>query len=218
MKGSMRRRIIVACVIIFVGGAAANNLRYSGARPEREATFGTIPLTLDGWYGEERWFSDESYEVLQADTTTLRLYHDADGLPLWLFIGYFGSQKYGSQIHSPKHCLPGSGWQISSLEPYELKLPGGFDHPVNRLVISDEENRQLMLYWFETRGGVIRGEFGLKWDLMENSLLLRPTDAAMIRINLPLDRDGDVDDATAKAIAYLDDFYPSIEKALPFRN
>lgn len=213
----MRAKIIIATVIVLLGGALANYLRYVEAMPDRPAAFEAIPLDYAGWYGEERRFSEASYDVLQADTTILRVYRDSDGFPMWLFIGYFSSQKYGSQIHSPKHCLPGSGWHIGTIEPYRLRLANGFDHSINRLVINDRHNRQLMLYWFETRGGAIRGEFGLKWDLMVNSLLLRPTDAAMIRLNLPLGPQESVEDATSKAVAYLNDFYPSIEAALPFR-
>jgi hypothetical protein len=40
---------------------------------------------------------------------------------------------------------------------------------------------QEVLYWFRTRSGVVVGEYGLKWDLMVNSLRRRPTDAAFIR-------------------------------------
>ena len=34
------------------------------------------------------------------------------GSVVWLFIGYFGTQHENSQIHSPKHCYPGAGWNI----------------------------------------------------------------------------------------------------------
>ena len=212
----MRTRIIIACVILILGGALANYLRYADASPDRPATFESIPMESGAYYGEERRFSEESYEILQADTTTLRIYRDTSGLPIWLFIGYFESQKYGSQIHSPKHCLPGSGWRIDSHTHYRLKLAGGFDHDINRLVISERDKHQLMLYWFETRGGVIRNEFGLKWDLMRNSLMLRPTDAAIIRLNLSLTPDDNIESATARAVDWLNQFYPAIERALPF--
>ena len=213
----MKRHALVACLVIILGGAAANYLRYVEASPNRPAEFATIPLKLDGYAGEERRFSEQSYEVLQADTTTLRIYRDSLGEQLWLFIGYFESQKYGSQIHSPKHCLPGSGWRIRHHESFRLQLDG-FDHDINRLIIRERDNQQLMLYWFETRGGVIREEFGLKWDLMINSLLLRPTDAAMVRINLPLLPGEKAQAATDRAVAYLRTFYPSISRALPFSD
>ncbi len=212
----MSGKVLVASLILLVGGAVGNYMRFAGAAPDRPPSFSEIPLERTVYYGEERRFSEESYDVLQADTTTLRLYTTVGGERLWLFVGYFASQKYGSQIHSPRHCLPGSGWRIAMIEPYLLRLSDGATHEVNRLVITDRDNRQLMLYWFETRGGSIRSEFGLKWDLMRNSLLLRPTDAAMIRLNTPFLGSETVDQATQRAIAWLEQFYPSIERALPF--
>jgi EpsI family protein len=214
----MKTKVIILTVLLLAAGAFGNYLRFSERRPDKEAAFSAIPLEANGFIGEERRFSDESYEILKADTSTLRYYIGADGGRFWLFIAYFKSQKYGSQIHSPKHCLPGGGWQIQQIEPYHLSLPGGVTKEVNRLIIADRDQKQLMLYWFETRGGAIRNEYGLKFDLMRNSLLLRPTDAAIIRLTLPITRGETIDQATSRAIAYFATFYPSIAASLPFAD
>jgi EpsI family protein len=212
----MKGGIIIASVLILLGGAGANYLRYVEPTPTSPPTLGDIPYEFEGFRGEERYFSEQSYEILHADTSTLRLYNDTDGNPIWLFIGYFESQKYGSQIHSPKHCLPGSGWKITSLESYRLQLTDGTEKQVNRLLITERGRQHLMLYWFETRGGTIRNEFALKWDLMQNSLMLRPTDAAIVRINLPLTGQDDIDAGTDKALAFLENILPEVEQSLPF--
>lgn len=214
----MKRRVVIAAVLIVLGGAAANLLRFVRPEPDRGPVFADIPYQSGMYSAEERRFDEASYEVLRADTTTLRLYRDITGQALWLFVGYFRSQEYGSQIHSPRQCLPGGGWRISEIEPYRLKLAEGVERSVSRLTITEGENRQLMIYWFETRGGAIRNEFELKFDLMKNSLWLRPSDAAFIRLNLPMAPDESIETATGRAIAWLDEFYPSIERALPFTN
>ncbi len=214
----MKTGIIIITVLILLGGAGANYLRFVDPALTAPPTLGDIPYEFEGFRGEERYFSEQSYEILRADTSTLRLYNDRGGNPIWLFIGYFESQKYGSQIHSPKHCLPGSGWRISSQEPYRLQLAGGTDKLVNRLLITERGRKHLMLYWFETRGGTIRNEFALKWDLMENSLKLRPTDAAIVRINLPLADQDDIEVGTAKALAFLENLMPAVEQSLPFNK
>jgi EpsI family protein len=211
----MKGGVILISFLIVLGGAGANYLRYVEPEPDRLPDFGQIPMQSEGYFGEEQRFSEQSYEILQADTSTLRLYTDPDGVPIWLFIGYFESQKYGSQIHSPKHCLPGSGWKITGLESYQLELEDGTSRNINRLIVTELGRRHLMFYWFETRSGTIRSEFGLKWDLMINSLMLRPTDAAIVRINLPLP-DHDTGGGTVRALTFLEKFLPSIELALPF--
>ncbi|MDZ4723249.1 MAG: EpsI family protein [candidate division Zixibacteria bacterium] len=212
----MSRPVIIASIILFLGGAFGNYLRFIEQTPDRPVQFSEIPLNVNGYIGDERRFSEESYGILKADTTTLRYYRGPSGEQLWLFIAYFASQKYGSQIHSPKHCLPGGGWNIERLERYALSLPDGKTKQVNRLIIGERDRKQIMFYWFETRNGDIDDEFMLKWDLMKNSLFLKPTDAAIVRLTVPLERNDSIEKATERATAYFANFYPSIEKALPF--
>jgi len=213
---AMSGKILTVFLVLLIAGAAGNYMRFAGVSPDRPPSFSEIPWEQPPYFGKELRYSEESYNVLRADTTTLRLYTTIENERMWLFVGYFSSQKYGSQIHSPRHCLPGSGWRIGRIEPYALRLSDGTAYDVNRLVITERNSRQLMLYWFETRGGAIRSEFGLKWDLMRNALLLRPTDAALIRLNTPISDSESIDQATGRVIAWLEKFYPSVERALPF--
>lgn len=214
----MTRAVIVASVLLVLGGVFGNYLRFNEQAPHAPSNFSAIPLSAGGFVGEERRFSETSYDVLQADTSTLRRYMGLDGDVYWLFVAYFASQKYGSQIHSPKHCLPGGGWQILRHEPYALPLPDGQTRQINRLIIADRGRQQLMLYWYETRGGTIRNEFALKWDLVMNSLMLRPTDAAIVRLTLPIRSEDGVEGATRRAEEFFRDFYPEIARSLPFSS
>ena len=214
----MKRAVIISVTLILVLGAFGNYLRYSRTSPDRGPNFADIPFLLDEYSGEERRFATGDYDVLKADTSTLRLYRDRVGNSAWLFVAYFSSQKYGSQIHSPKHCLPGGGWQI--VQHDEIALPISESGPVgvNRLLIADQGQRQLMIYWFETRGGTITNEFGLKFDLARNSLLLRPTDAAFVRFTIPLEAGDTIEGVTAKAATFLTTFHGPIMQALPFAS
>ncbi|MFZ5980560.1 MAG: exosortase C-terminal domain/associated protein EpsI [Candidatus Zixiibacteriota bacterium] len=214
----MKKPVIITIIVLLLGGAFANYLRYIEQAPDRPAEFGLIPYELPGYRGGEERFAEDSYDILKADTTTLRHYYDSLDNQYWLFIAYFSSQKYGSQIHSPKHCLPGGGWKIMSLEPFELKTGNGPSKTINRLLIAENDRRQLMLYWFETRGGTIRNEFALKWDLMRNSLLLRPTDAAIVRLTIPFKSGVDFDTATRLGLEFFKQFLPTVKKALPFSD
>ncbi len=212
----MRKLVLLSTALLLVGGAFGNYLRYVEQEPDRWPSFGAIPYEAAGYFGEEHRLAEYNYEVLRADTTTLRLYHTPDGSPMWLLIAYFSSQKYGSQIHSPKHCLPGGGWKIETLEQFQLPLPSG-PKMVNRLAIKAGDRNRAMFYWYETRGGSLTSEFALKWDLAVNSLLLRPTDVAFIRLTLPTEQ-GDIEAASKRAADFFATFYPGMTQALPFGN
>lgn len=211
----MKSAIIISIIVLLVGGVFGNLLRYHEQIPDSSPDFSLIPYEKSGFLGVERRFDPQSYDVLKADTTTLRLYHSSDVTGIWLFISYFKSQKYGSQIHSPKHCLPGGGWRIEKLEEFDLPLPDGTTKNINRLTITEGKRVELMFYWFETRGGSLTDEFAVKWDLAANSLAFIPTDAAFVRLNIPV-QNGDINRTTELAVEFFNIFFDDIEKALPF--
>jgi len=192
-----------------------NLLRYSRVESKKLPGFALIPMQSGNWSGQEYFFTDQTYELIKADASTLRRYANREGKELFLFISYFKSQKYGSQIHSPKNCLPGSGWKILTREKTRIQGSPGTSLLINRLLISDGKSTEVMYYWFQTRSGLVTSELGLKLDLVINSLKRAPTDATFIRINLPLN---DISEKEALVLVedFLRNFQPGIEKALPF--
>ena len=215
MTRNGKNAVIALCILLPFGGFGTY-LRSHQTQPDRPAEFGRIPYQIGEYGGSEERFEEYAYEVLKADTTTLRVYREMTGDVYWLIMAYFSSQKYGSQIHSPKHCLPGGGYRILSIEPYAVSLSDGRTITVNRLRIASPQRMELMMYWFETRSGIIPSEMGLKLDLMKNAVALRPTDAAICRVTMPLPLGADFDAATARMIEFIREFYPAIETALPF--
>ena len=209
-----KKSLVAACALILLAGAFSYFLRYLRVQPDCGPDFSKIPYELGRWQGEEQRFQDYAYDVLSADTTTYRVYRDSEGRRISLFIAYFKSQKYGGQIHSPRHCLPGSGWSIVSRE--QQILDGGAGMPqvaANLMKIVREDYAEYMWYWFETRNGVNSSEYGLKLDLVFNSLFLRPTDAAFIRFGLTTSEAPAVAERigaefAAELLQYLDDALP----------
>jgi len=201
--------------LIFVAGGLGLFLRYYEVRPSSGPDFSAIPMELANYRGDERRFSELTYSILKADTTTLRRYQDSADNVYWLFIAYFSEQKYGAQIHSPRQCLPGGGWRIDSIDPYSLTISAGLTQPLNILTIGRQDSKEVMFYWFETRSGSIRGEFALKFDLVKNALLFRPTDASFVRLTVE-SANGNIDEAKKLGEQFLRTFRASIEQALPF--
>jgi EpsI family protein len=141
-----------------------------------------LPLTLSGWHGEDYTTSEDVARVLAADATLHRRYRRGDGTEIWLFVAYFRQQQVNSQIHSPRHCIPGGGWHVTFLRQQTLTIDG-IPRPVAHLGTARGEHSQDVLYWFLTQSGATPDEYALKWDLVKNSLARRPTNAAFIRYN-----------------------------------
>ena len=211
----MRRQFLIALVVLIVGGTMGNLMRYTERRPDRPAELASIPLVVESYRGREKEFNEVTLEVLNATSSRMVSYSGRSGPSCNLFVAYFISQRFGSGIHSPKHCLPGGGWRIETNEPFVIDVDGGPPITANRLRIAYGNTKNVMLYWYQTRAGAVRDEFGLKYSLFKSSLLMRPTDAAMVRVTVPVE-DGDYGQATQRALDFLAVMEPHLREALPF--
>ena len=176
----MVTRIAVCIVLIAVSGFYARELSASRVQSAGMPPLEAVQKNVGTWTSREIPMSQETLDVLKADHWMFRDYRNAEGSRVVVFVAYFANQEVGSQIHSPRNCLPGSGWTVQSIDPVSLAVS---DPPqdCNLMQIERKGDRQEVFYWFKTRSGTVTGEYALKWDLVKNSLKRRPTDAAFIR-------------------------------------
>jgi EpsI family protein len=121
----------------------------------------TFPKSTGQWVGAETFFDNQIYNVLGVDDSTLINYHSPDGKTLQLYVGYYQSQREGDIIHSPKNCLPGSGWLITRTSTEILKVPGSPAREIKviKLLMEKNTSKQVVLYWFQSRGRFISSEY-----------------------------------------------------------
>lgn len=215
---SKRYWFVVA--LLLVTGIYVHILRYTRISVKEKVNLEALPMKIGEWQsGENLIIDEETKEILKSSQDLLRSYADSNSHQIGLFIAYFKDQKYGEQIHSPKHCLPGSGWKITNRETFDVQIqnsPAG-QLKINKIIISQKQYNEIMLYWFWNRSGVITSEYDLKFSLAKNALLRKPTDAAFIRINLPVPQ-GDHSQALQVAAQFISDVFPAIKKILPFES
>jgi EpsI family protein len=206
----------VAIALSLLVGSAAYALRMQRSAPETDSIrFDSLPLQFDRYLGTEEWFDSATYAVLKADTTTYRRYVDTAGVPIWLFVAYFGAQNYGEQIHSPRNCLPGGGWNILSLDRVPLNLPDRGDVVTNRLLIESGGHSQVMYYFFITRMGPVASEYRLKLELARAALTFRPRDALFVRVSSPVVESGP-EAADERCRQLLTGAMPLLAQGVPF--
>jgi EpsI family protein len=151
-----------------------------------------FPLKIDSWVGRPERFDDQVYQVLGVDETVLAAYHAPAGAWVQLYVGFYESQREGELIHSPKNCMPGAGWSIvhTSLEP--LSVPS-HDKPIEviKLILQKGTQRQMVLYWFQSRGRFIASEYLQKIYLVLDSITRHRTDGSFVRLITPMHPDGE---------------------------
>ncbi|HSG29007.1 MAG TPA: EpsI family protein [Candidatus Krumholzibacterium sp.] len=203
--------LLILALLLAAGGSYTMVLRYRAAPAATPPALEAIPMVDGGFSAVDEYLEPESLRLLGADMTIARSYRSPGG-EIEFFLGYFERQQENSQIHSPKHCYPGSGWNIMGERDVRVSLEGK-DLDVRELLISDGRETRLVIYWFNMSGESIPDEFALKFHQMKNALLSRPQSAAFIRFSTVVDG-GDQDRARARLLGFIEEISPDIRYAL----
>jgi len=193
-------------------------LFYSASRGEGTpiaAPLSTFPTSFGNWsLLREGVVEQEELDVLKADDVLTRVYkNDSTRAAVSLFIAYFKSQRTGQSPHSPKNCLPGSGWQPEQNGTIDIPIGSRTIH-VNRYVVSNGSDISLVLYWYQSQGRVIADEFAAKFYLVEDSIRHHRSDTSLVRVIVPVAA-GQQDVADAVGVNFVQAVFPVTRAYLP---
>src|SRR5579884_3975508 len=124
-----------------------------------------LPRQIGSWrMVSEGVVLPEIRAVLNADDYLTRDYaNPSSRLPANLFVEYFRTQRTGQTPHTPRNCLPGSGWVWTSYSVVPVSIPGRADPiEVNRYVVEKGDNKSLVMYWYQSHGRVVASEYKAK--------------------------------------------------------
>jgi EpsI family protein len=157
----------------------------------------TIELHLAGLVGKDNPpLSDDVLAQLQPTSYLARTYLKPD-VSADLFVAFYAQQRAGESMHSPKHCLPGSGWEIWDYGSLGIPVEGR-QVTINKYSISREGTRMVVLYWYQSKGRIIASEYMGKILLARDAFLQNSTAAAIVRIIVP-DKPGMLTEASNMA-------------------
>lgn len=191
-------------------------LFYSASRGEivpNNAPLLGLPSTIANWtVAKELEVDSDTRDVLKADDLLSRWYTSPNGAAN-LFIAFFKTQRTGQSPHSPKNCLPGSGFQPSQSGKVDV-VTGGETITINHYMVSRGDESSLVLYWYQSQGRVIADEFAAKFYLVANSIKKHRSDTALVRVVVPIPP-GQAAKADEIGIKFVKDLYPVVRDYLP---
>jgi EpsI family protein len=172
-----------------------------------------LPYIIGAWSGQEYPLSQQVLHAVSVSDYTNRLYSTTGIAPVQLYVGFYGSQKTGDTIHSPKNCLPGSGWDPVRAGQATIALVGGRKIVVNEYVIQRDQDKQLVFYWYQGRGRVIASEYAAKFWMVTDALSKNRTDGALVRVVTPMADNEAV--AQARLVSFTQDLFPRLDEIIP---
>ena len=200
---------------LLLGALVVLQFRSAGEAVPMRKGFDTFPSRIAGW--QERQSNNLDLEIvnlLKMIDYVMRRYADRDGHNLWFYIGYWSTQRKGAQIHSPRNCLPGGGWEPIEASRVIVPLPGGrAPIEVNRYLIQKDRDQQVVLYWYQSQDKAVAGELAAKIEMVRSAITRNRTDGALIRVSAPVS--GGVAATTDILVAYVQALYPILTEYLP---
>jgi EpsI family protein len=178
-----RRWLLAAAVLLSAWLAMVALTRQRPVPPARP--LGHFPLQINRWRGTSLPLAPRILRTLRLKDYLNRVYIDSRGHVVGLYIAYYPRQRFGDDIHSPKNCLPGAGWLPLQSGALTLALAGR-QISVNRYVVARGSDRELVLYWFQQQGRIIRSEYWSKAFQIWDGIIRRRSDAALVRIVVPV--------------------------------
>lgn len=170
----------------------------------------TIPVEIGDWTGREGdRLSQAEEDVLRATSYIKRDYYRENGASAELFLAFYSMQQAGEAMHSPKNCLPGSGWEIwkyaQATVPFE-----GQPAEINRYYIQRGQSKLLVLYWYQSYERVVASEYYAKICLVWDSVMKHRTSGSIVRITVE-----DTPEGEQEALDLATKLLPHIKNVLP---
>lgn len=174
----------------------------------------SFPMLVGDWNGHPEIVDDNIRQVLGDGDFMSRTYTRSKSVPVSLFVAYFRSQAAGQTMHSPKNCLPGSGWMPVESAYIPISTPRAHG-AVNRYVIERAGERALVLYWYQAHARVIASEYWAKIYLVLDAVSLHRSDGALVRIVTPIAVGENTRQAELRATGFAQQIAPELERYIP---
>ena len=184
--------------------------------PDRK-NYAEFPLEFKGWEGRTGFLEQVYIDALKFTDYAMIDYRGEDGGSVNFYSAYYDTQKKGASAHSPRSCIPGGGWRITSLKNHKIQGAnvGNVPMVVNRLLIEKGEVKQLVYYWFQQRGRIVTNEYMMKWYLFWDAMTKSRTDGALMRLTTLLKPGQDIEIADDRLEAFTREISPVIHEYVP---
>ena len=203
-------------VALLAGTALLLRARNSAEILPLRSPLSSFPHTLGPWTSTDVKLEQDVRDVLGPGDFLLRAYNNsANDKEVSLFIAYFPSQRTGDTIHSPKNCLPGSGWTPVQSDRITIDVGGHAPFLANRYVIAQGQQRQLVLYWYWAHDRAVASEYSAKFYLISDSIRMHRTDGSLVRVTTRIAENESIASAQRTLLSFSSNVVPLLNTYVP---
>jgi EpsI family protein len=206
-RGNASTALLVALLVAV--GAASWWLQLRPPLQVDPAPLVALPQTIGSWQAVDVPIDEAVESILRADFNLQRAYVHPLGAIVFLYVGYYGTDRGGRPEHTPEVCFHSQGWVITDRRT--LTVTGGPEpFQVNEFVVQQDDEQHLVEFWFRSQrstGMLTSLEQAL--DRLTGRLLDGRADGSLVRVSTPL---AGADEVEARS--YLTQFAAAVDEQL----
>lgn len=208
-------RFVAAVALLLGAGTFLRSRGQAEVVPPRKQV-NAFPKQVGEWQDlKDQELSPDTREILGDGEFLARYYGRRPDEPVIdFFLAYFPTQRTGSTMHSPQHCLPGAGWLPTQHTHIQVTGPNG-PQSVNLYVISKGMDRQVVLYWYQAHGRIVASEYWAKIYLVSDAISMNRSDGALVRVITPVNSDETLQSATDRARGFSEQLLRVLDQFVP---
>ena len=191
---------VLAAAVLAVG-ALAWWLQTRPALIVDPSPLASLPVTAGTWRSRELPLESAVESILRADFNLQRAYfRAAESAPIWVYVGYYGTERGGRPEHVPRGCYTGAGWDIESAQV--IGAEDGSGRRMNEYRVARAGERQLVHFWYRSaRSTGMIGGIDQRLDQIVGRIETGRADGALVRLSTSLAPGGE-SEARARLLAF----------------
>jgi len=188
---SERASTVAAIAILLLAGALAWSFQVREPLVPQAQRLASLPFQIGSYRGIDSPVGQNVEDMLKADFNVQREYVHPLGQVVWLYLGYYGTERGGTPEHSPQACYAAHGWEI--LDEQRVLMDPETGHRAVEYLVESGGQQQLVLFWYRSyRASGLNSTLALQLDHVIGKLRDNRGDGALVRLSTPLiglDRD-----------------------------
>ena len=198
----MKARALLIAALLMCAAVARQVVLDAKPMWRSAQSLSTFPLALGSWRSTgDVPFTGAIESILGVDEYVNRLYRNASGDSLGLYVGYYRMQRQGAAIHSPLNCLPvqAGNHSLKSESHWAIRLAPSSTGLSSKRVRSSKSS----ITGISRTDELSRASTWSKFYLVSDSVTKRRSDAALVRVVVPTGPTAaDHDTSSAPSIAF----------------
>lgn len=175
-----KKSFYISLIVITITFVLTLMIKFYRPATAGDVNFDSFPLTIGDWQGTKEVVDPQVLELLNPQAIISANYTNNEGITVHLLFDFFSSEATFGGPHSPRNCLPGSGWIIEETLTNDIEIRNRII-PAGRFQLQLNNSGKVMDFWYITHYGETANDYMFKIYMLVSALTFKPRDIAFIR-------------------------------------